>query len=190
MARYLGGSNIAGLENVLYRCPDCGEEFTVWLKDPHTLSCSHCGYEAVADRYGFFHCDGAKNPMRYVSDWSRWILEQERRKQAAGLQMPVSCGTAIHMIDFEKNAFREVGRGTLTVSTDGLCLEGTIGDEPVTIRIPADSVPTLPFSPRKYLELQRGKDIYRCRLDDGKLVMKYINLVKLNYQRCHEAICT
>ena len=94
------------------------------------------------------------------------------------------------MIDFEMIAFREVGRGKLTVSTDGLCLEGTIGDEPVTIRIPADNVPTLPFSPGKYLELQRGKDIYRCRLDDGKLVMKYINLVKLNYQRCHEAICT
>lgn len=190
MSRYLGGSNIAGLENVLYRCPDCGEEFTIGLKDRHTLSCSNCGYEAVADRYGFFHCGGAKNPMRYVSDWSRWILEQERRKHAGGLQTPVSCDTSIHMIDFEKNAFREVGRGTLTVSTDGLCLEGAIGGEPVTVRIPADSMPTLPFSPGKYLELQRGKDIYRCRMDDGKLVMKYINLVKLNYQRCHETSCT
>lgn len=36
----------------------------------------------------------------------------------------------------------------------------------------------LPFSPGKYMEIQDGQNIYRCVLEDGKPVMKFINMVK------------
>ena len=48
--------------------------------------------------------------------------------------------------------------------------------------MPVGAVPTLPFKPGKYLEVQQGKEIYRCVFSDGKLVMKYINLVKIYYE--------
>jgi hypothetical protein len=30
--------------------------------------------------------------------------------------------------------------------------------------------------------VQHGKDIYRCVLEDGRLSMKFINLIKINHE--------
>ena len=39
---YTGEKYAEGLENVLYKCPVCGEEFTIKSKD-NIMTCSHCG---------------------------------------------------------------------------------------------------------------------------------------------------
>ena len=44
------------------------------------------------------------------------------------------------------------------------------------------SLPTLPFKPGVHLEIQDGNTIYRCCFDDGKLVTKWINLLKVFYE--------
>ena len=48
--------------------------------------------------------------------------------------------------------------------------------------IPAGNVPTLPFAPGRYLELQDGNRIYRCLPEKGALVMKFINMLKIWYE--------
>jgi hypothetical protein len=48
--------------------------------------------------------------------------------------------------------------------------------------VPIGNVPALPFSPGKYLEIQDGGNIYRCVLADGRLVMKFIHMVKIFYR--------
>ncbi len=73
--KYRKGSDIAGLANVLYRCPHCGEEFHITAPDPHTLCCLACGYRQYADEFGFLHNTGHGPEIRYVSDWSRLILK-------------------------------------------------------------------------------------------------------------------
>ena len=47
---------------------------------------------------------------------------------------------------------------------------------------PIAGIPTLPFKPGKYLEVQHGSDIYRCVLSDGRLVMKFINMLKIFHE--------
>jgi GntR family transcriptional regulator len=75
-AVYMGGRNLQGLEQVLYRCPHCGGEYTVTAKK-NRLYCTACGYEQVSDHYGFLHNHkGLGEEIRYVSDWSRRIYEQ------------------------------------------------------------------------------------------------------------------
>ena len=54
--------------------------------------------------------------------------------------------------------------------------------------MPIGNVPTLPFSPGKHLEVQDGPDTYRCVLEDGKQVMKFINMVKVFYELNHETV--
>jgi len=53
--------------------------------------------------------------------------------------------------------------------------------------IPTTSFASLPFQPGKYLEIQCGEQIYRCFPDNGALVMKMINMVKIYYE-IHTAI--
>lgn len=180
---YKKNDDLNGLENVLYMCPHCKKEFTISVRDKNTLCCSACGYEQISDKYGFLHNEKGIGPeLRYVSDWSKLILDAQKVKILSGAEIKLSSGMKIHMIDGKKNKFIEVGSGTLTLTESAFLIDGTINDEPVQMEVSIAGLPTLPFSPGKRLEIQVGKTIYRCVLDDGKLTMKFINMLKNYYQ--------
>jgi hypothetical protein len=142
--------------------------------------CSQCGYTAQSDEYAFLHNPGDFGPhIRYVSDWSRLINDVLRERIRGGLENCLSSETEIQMIDYQQNRFVSVGRGTVSLTHEGFALTGLVLDVPVDISISIGEIPTLPFSPGKYFELQNGIDIYRCLPDDGRLVIKFIKLAKI-----------
>ena len=181
--KYSRGNDLRGLENVLYQCPHCQAEFTVENVDNDRLRCSACGYEQQSDEYGFLHKASAKGQeIRYVSDWSRLIYHRLKEKILGGELESLTAETAIHMIDYDQKKFFEVGRGTLRADSRNILIEGTVRGNAVTLTVPIAGTPTLPFKPGKYLEVQQGPDIYRCVLADGRLVMKFINMVKIFHE--------
>ena len=180
---YCNAADVQGLENVLYMCPVCKTEFSIRQKNRNTLHCTKCGFEQRFDKFGFMHNDADKsNEIRYVSDWSRIIYNELRSKISTGRETRLTSETDIYMIDYRKNRFVKTGSGTVTLSYDGFSIKGRINDEDVDFTASITNVPSLPFSPGKYIEVQKGRDIYRCMLEDGSLVMKYINMVKLFYE--------
>lgn len=182
LVKYKNNANIEGLENVLYMCPRCGEEFSMEVTGGNTLGCTACGFAEESDEYAFLHNRGAGEELRYVSDWSRHIYEKLRRQIAADPDMTLSAETDIHMIDYEKDKFVEVGTGTVSLCNSHFQITGTVNGSPVELTIPIGNVPTLPFTPGRHFEIQDGADIYRCVLKDGRLAMKFINMVKIFYE--------
>lgn len=183
-AKYRNNRDIQGLEQVLYQCPNCGEEFTMQVSEKSLISCSSCGYAQRSDELGFFHKESTLGEeIRHVSDWSRMIYDRLKVRIDADPAQTISCRTCIHMVDDRRHKFMEVGSGTVTLISGKFLLEGTIGGTPVSKEISVLGVPTLPFSPGRHLELQDGATIYRCVLEDGKLVMKFINMLKIFYER-------
>lgn len=181
--KYKHNDNLEGLENVLYMCPHCKTEFSVKVKNKNTLYCAGCGYEQQSDEYAFLHnVGGIGEEIRYVSDWSRMIHDHLKRRIESGEQGALSAKTKIHMIDYKKNKFVEVGEGKVTLSREGFVLDAVIGGERKEMNIPITSFASLPASPGKHFEIQHGDEIYRCVLDDGRLVMKFINMVKIFYE--------
>ena len=120
--------------------------------------------------------------MRYVSDWSKWIYQELKQRIEKGIEKNISAETSIHMIDYEKKKFVEVGHGIINLSQDHFLLNGQINDTPINLRVSTSNIPTLPFSPGKYLELQHGNIIYRLVLNKGILVMKFINMIKIFFE--------
>lgn len=177
---YKGNDSINGLENVLYMCPHCMKEFTMHVKNNHTIYCENCGFEQTSDEYAFLHNHrGIGTELRYVSDWSKFIYETLKEKILRGEETILSAKTKIHMIHEAKNKFVEVGQGMLTLSKEQFEINGVVNDDTFSFSIPVANFPTLPFSPGKYLEIQHGSEIYRCVLDDGRLAMKFVNMVKI-----------
>ena len=153
------------------------------IREKHTIFCEKCGFEQESDAYGFLHNrKGIGEEVRYVSDWSRMIYEDLRAKVEAGAEISLKDPVTIKMIDDKKHKFKEVGEGVLELSRRGLCLRGSACGEPVDLQIAVGGFPTLPFSPGKHLEIQNGSRIYRCLPEDGRVVMKYINLIKVFHQ--------
>ena len=181
--KYSGNSNLEGLENVLYMCPHCLREFTMRVRERHTLYCSECGYEEKSDELAFLsNLKGIGREIRYVSDWSRDIYERVRENIRKNRDFIISGKTTIHMLDYKKHRFARVGQGTVSLTKNGFDLKGFLGAEKLDLHIPTLKIPTLPFKPGKYIELQHGSDIYRCVLEDGRLAMKFINSLKAMHE--------
>ncbi len=177
---YHKGDCIAGLENVLYQCPHCQKEFSIQHKNRNILFCSHCSYAVSSDRFGFLHrISPHGEEFRYVSDWSRWICASLTEQINAETTPFLSCETAIHIIDPKRHRFSKAGQGNLILKREGFTLKGEIQDQPIDLFVSIHNIPSLPFSPGQYLELQHGNEIYRCVLTNGKMVMKMIHLLKI-----------
>lgn len=181
-ARFRRMNEIAGLENVLYRCPNCGQEFTVKLEGKDTLRCGACGFAEQADEWGFLHKLGeVGTELRYVSDWSSGIDLEMKKTLAENPGFSLDCPTEIRMIDPKKHKFVKAGSGILHFDRTEFTLRGALRGEPFELRLPNKHIPALPFSPGRYLELQHGPEIYRCVLSDGRLAMKFIRALKMNH---------
>ena len=179
LVKYENNNVIEGLEKVLYMCPHCGSEFSIQVKDRSTIYCTECGFEETSDEFAFLHNDkGIGREIRYVSDWSRHIFERMKEHVRQNREYTISAATGIMMLDYEKHKFKEVGQGNISLSTKSVILSGTVNGNPIELNMASTQFPSLPFTPGKYLELQNGKDIYRLVLDDSRLVMKFINLLK------------
>lgn len=180
-SRYMGNRNIKGLENVLYMCPHCLSEFTMEVRG-RSLYCTGCGYEQTVDKYGFFHKHGKGYEIRYASDWSWLISKVLRERIREGTEEGLSMRVSISMIDRRKNKFLPVGTGTLTLTPQAISLDALVNGEARSLSVGTASLPSLPFSPGKYLEVQHGSEIYRCAPENGRTVMKCINMLKIFHE--------
>jgi len=134
---YSDNSNLEGLENVLYMCPNCSHEFSMRVKDKHTLYCTDCGYEEKSDELAFLsNPKGIGRELRYVSDWSREIFEKVRENIRKNRDFIVSSRTTIHMLDYEKHRFKRVGQGTVSLTKNGFDLRGFLGAKRLDLHIP------------------------------------------------------
>ena len=119
-----------GLERYLWRCPNCGEEFTISCEDDK-LVCSSCGLTLSMDQYGFLH-----SSVPGLPDTPPELLDM----QSEALKRQLEEGTILPLKfkarwfesapgEIETNGYREYGYGEVTVDKDGLHYSGTRAGE-------------------------------------------------------------
>ncbi|MBO5714777.1 MAG: 1-acyl-sn-glycerol-3-phosphate acyltransferase [Clostridia bacterium] len=181
--KYLGASNVKGLENVLYICPNCKQEFTIRAKKKHTLYCTECGFAHKSDKYGFLHNVGSVGEeIRYVSDWSRMIHDQVKEDMESGKLTKLYSKATIQTIDYKKKKYVTVGRAHVTLTPEKFIISGPINCKYQHLEIPISHFASLPFKPGCRIEVQHGKTTYRCLLDDCKLATKFVDMVRIYYE--------
>ena len=183
MVKYASCHQVEGLQNVLYQCPHCETEWSVQVKDKSTLVCAACGFEQTSDRYGFLHNHKqVGRERRHVSEWSREIYNRLKERVKNGTETGMHLAAKIRMIDENKRKFVEIGQGMVSIEEGHLKIRGTLRGEDATVSVPMTNFASLPFSPGKYFEIQQGEGTYRCYPEDGRLVMKFVNLMKIHYE--------
>lgn len=152
-----------GIENVLFRCPVCHEEFTIVSKG-FDVECTHCGYSVkMDDRYGFT----PSNPMPSEMAWFAWQREAFREEIVAdpAFKLVSHC-----RIKLQKEY---VGEGTVSLSREGLFYDGTDIDGELHIAEPLSSFFVLPFKAGDNFVLFKGKRCYVFCPDNGKEAIKF-----------------
>jgi 1-acyl-sn-glycerol-3-phosphate acyltransferase len=182
--KYRKNDNIEGLENVLYVCPNCMGEFTMRTKKKKTIYCVQCGFEETSDKYAFLHNKkGVGEEVRHVSAWSRMIYDSLKEKVEEGKIKKLTTMAKVQTIDKKKHKYRNAGRARITLTPDTLSIKGNINGEEVDLAMPTASFPSLPFKPGRNFEIQHGDISYRCFPKKPLVVMKWVNLVKIFYEK-------
>ena len=188
MVKYHRGSDIRGVENVLYRCPHCGKEFGMKIRGRSVIYCEHCGFAEKSDKYGFLHkISEVGEEIRYVSDWSMKIYDSVCDAVMSGELDRMSTPAEIRMINGKKKKFVTVGRAEVTLEKDNFLIEGELFGNEERIYVPTAHFASMPFSPGKHMEIQQEKNIYRCLPDDPRVVQKFVNVIKVRHAMSAEA---
>lgn len=183
-----GNRDIAGLENVLYMCPECGTECSTETEGD-TIRCRICGFAERSDRKAVLSkLAGPGRELRYVSDWSHMIREKTRSQILGGTLSELEEQAGIQLLDLKRRKFVDAGEGLLNLSRGEFRFVGTLHGEQTELHIPIRNIPTLPFKPGHHIEIQHGDTIYRCLLKNRQLMMKFVNMVELFYELDHEAV--
>lgn len=183
LVKYKTGSNIDGLENVLYMCPHCLTEFSMRVRAHNSIYCEECGFEEVSDEYAFLHRKGKRGKeYRYVSKWSRLIYDNLQKRIHAGLEEGMSLPCSVSVFNPERRKLEPVGQATVSLSLHHFHIQGTLSGEQTDLTIPTANFASLPFKPGKYFEIQHGDVSYRCFPEEGMTVMKFVNMVKIYYE--------
>ena len=144
---------VEGLENILYKCPECGEEF-VMTAHGNTLTCSKCGAAVTQNKLG--QLEGGR--FDKVVDWYEW--------QRASVKEELSCED--YLFDGFFRAEQLVGKkyvdmGDAHIIHDKTGITATFADK--TVHYKAGLFYTLSFN-NDYVFLSTAEAVYRFkRLD-------------------------
>ena len=68
-----------GLHKVLYKCPDCNEEFAMDSKDA-TVFCNQCGHSWVLKETGELECTSGETKFLTIPEWYEWQRNEVRKE--------------------------------------------------------------------------------------------------------------
>ena len=150
------GHSCEGLENLLYRCPKCGQEFKMVSKGDH-LYCSHCGNGTTMDGYYDFHpYEGSTIPLD-ISEWMKLelksIIDEIREDPNYSFEDEVEIGNLDNYkyIKSSMDTTFKVGNGRLYVDHKGVHFEGTRNNKPYRFDLSYNEIyTTITFNDASY----------------------------------------
>lgn len=108
-----------GLHKVLYRCHDCGSDFTMNSKGTE-IFCEKCGAHYYMNEYGRLLCDGKEFELSHIPDWyeyQRRCVHEEIDRGEYLLDIPVHIEALPNAVNFI-----DCGEGRLQHNNDGFFL--------------------------------------------------------------------
>lgn len=161
---------VEGLESILYKCPQCGEEFAM-VGHGKTLTCAKCGSAVSMNKFG--QLEGGK--FDKVVDWYLW--------QTNCVKEELSNGTYAFDKEFFvqkliKNKYEDLGLARIVHNADGIT--ATFGDE--VLNYPVGMFYTLSFN-NDFVYLPTAETVYRFkRLSDVGCTAKLNLAVEQQYE--------
>ena len=181
---FKNGDNVVGLENVLYKCPLCGKEYTIISEDKTALKCMSCGYKVYSDKTGALYRDKGKEAIfKYPSDWSLYIEKEIEKKIDKNPSYKLECLADVFILDEKKHKFVKGGTARVTLNKDGFILNGMVDGEKLDKEYSIKNYPSLPLKPGKSFEIQDGKTILRICPIVPKVCTEWVSTAEIFYKK-------
>ena len=170
-----------GLEQLLYSCPKCNEEFTMRSKG-NTLWCLHCGNAVNMDEYGFLSA-AKKDDVSFKTppEWYTWQKNEYRRTFGSTSVDSEPC-RLFRISDAGK--YLPVGEGTFYLSRDRFEYKGTCEERDIDYTINNHLYPNFSNEISGYFNIEIEGRIYAIQPLNSPAVFKVTILKELFSESC------
>ena len=162
--KYVGKkSNAYGIDKILYKCPDCKEEDTLYVDDD-TIVCQNCDFRVkVNEYYDLVDIDGKVKSFD-IDVWYKWqrrcVANQIKDDNFKMCLKGSICTVKLDKLRKPPKDRRVLSIGELTITNQELTFKGTLDGEAVDFNFPAKSVYSLTLTTEGFLEFYHNNDYY------------------------------
>jgi hypothetical protein len=179
---------VEGLENILYLCPACQQEFTLNTSG-NVICCTACDTAAAMDKNGALLLVAGDAWPGTVSAWFDWQVRYETKNlmtiadSGEFKEDIINDRVIVRMPHTPGQGLKECGGGTVRLNKDGWHYEGVLSDERVSLFFPLATVPAVPFDPKDNFQIYSNGLYVFTPIENPQTCVKYAVLGECAY-RC------
>ena len=173
--KYVGKlPNASGLHKILYKCPDCKQEYTLHAPND-TVRCEHCGFEAFVNEYYDLIPIKAESIPADIDEWYKWqrrCVAQEVKNDDFELTLSGSlCTIKLDKLRKSPNNRKLLSVGKARLTNQGFFFSGMLDGQAVDFRFDAKSIYSMTFSTKGFLEFYHNNDYFMMIPEDHDLCL-------------------
>ena len=190
--------NIYGLDNIIFKCPNCQKDYTFSTKGD-TMTCNSCSFLVKMDEYYDISSVNGVLPFKNIDEWYKWqrkIISNEILNDNFKLSTKVKINK-INVKKLDNNySLLSHGEGVLTLTNKGLTYVGIYDGEEVNMFFEPKQVYSLTMSLNYDLDFYYKNEYFNFKLlQDEKMVAKWMisaeeihNLYDPNWKKVSEEV--
>ncbi|MBE6130443.1 MAG: hypothetical protein E7183_01870 [Erysipelotrichaceae bacterium] len=168
--KYIGKKpNAFGIDKILYKCPDCKSEYTLYTQDD-TIVCKHCGLKIKVNEYYDLvkvKCNKLPTDIDKWYKWQRNCVKEEIISDSFELFLSGSiCTLKTDKLRKSPKNREVLSIGRAILNNKGLNFIGKLNDEIVNFNFDAKTIYSLTVSTKGYLEFYAGNNYYMLIPED------------------------
>lgn len=168
--KYVGKKpNAYGIDKILYKCPDCNEEHTLYV-DNDAVICKSCDFKVKINEYYDFVNISGKNVPDDIDRWYKWqrrCVAEEIKDDSFEMELNGSlCTLKLDKLRKSPKNREILSVGSVKLTNQGLFFTGMLNGESVDFDFNANSIYSLTFSTKGFLEFYHNNDYFMIVPDD------------------------
>ena len=168
--KYIGKQpNACGIDKILYKCPDCKEEFFLRVEGDRVV-CTHCGFSVrINEYYDLVDVKGKSCPAD-IDEWYKWqrrCVAKEVQEDNFELSLSGSlCALKVDSLKKPPKNRQVLSVGKAILTKQGLFFKGELDGQNADREFNPKTVYSLTFSTKGFLEFYSANDYFMIIPDD------------------------
>ena len=162
--KYIGKkSNAYGIDKILYKCPCCNDEHTLYTEND-AIICKKCGYKVRVNEYYDLVAEGDNKAPYSIDEWYKYqrrCVAKEIKSDDFKMELNGSlCTLRLDKLRKEPKNRKILSVGSAKLTNQGLYFKGMLNNENVDFSFDAKSIYSLTYSTKGFLEFYHNNDYY------------------------------
>lgn len=162
--KYIGKKpNASGIDNILYKCPDCHKEFALHVKND-SLICDHCGFKVKINEYYDLVSINSQSCPADIDQWYKWqrscVAEQVKSDDFELTLDGTLCTLRVDKLKKAPKNREILSVGNARLTNRGLEFTGKLNGQDAYFDFNAKSLYSMTFSTRGFLEFYYNNDYF------------------------------